>query len=258
MLRHYLGPGPGISTDQLSFMQVNESGESEPGGRTTTLISMEARVCAEPARLCLRLQTRTVLHTRVSDLALERSKCVWVCHHLIAEEGEMFQLIESSLNEYSTGSERQREPKCYRCRHCKFVFQLEISDTVSVCLAIVITKWLDLGSGLTPIDPKWRVLTAAVPDGDNGNEQASEAKKCKMDFEKDEGIMQQAITLRNASYLSDQRYKDTMSKRFCGEWTLQADQRVHLYHWSDILMLSLGLLGLISYAVISWQSLYKI
>lgn len=30
-----------------------------------------------------------------------------------------------------------------------FCFQLEISDTVSDGLAIVITKWLDLGSGLT-------------------------------------------------------------------------------------------------------------
>lgn len=253
MLRHYLGPGYGISTDELSFIQVSESGKSEPRGRITTLLSVEARVCGKPARLCLRLQTWAVLHTRLPDLALERSKCVWVCHHLVADEGEMFQLIESSLNENSTRSERPREPKCHRCRRCNFNFQLEVLDTVSDGLAIVITKWLDLGSGLTPMDPKWRILASAFQDGENRNEQVSEAEKCKTDFEKEEGMMQQAVTLRNASYLSDQRYKNTMSKWLFGEWTLQAGQRMHLCHWSDILLLSLGLLGLMLCAVI-WQS----
>ena len=38
--RHYLGPGYGISTDDLSFVQVNELGESELRGRRTTLFSV--------------------------------------------------------------------------------------------------------------------------------------------------------------------------------------------------------------------------
>ena len=167
----------------------------------------------------------------------------------------MLQLIESSLDEYHTISERLQEPKRHRCRRCNFVFQLEVLDTGSDGLAIVITKWLDLGSGLTPMDPKWRVLTAAVVDGDYGNDHASEAERCRLDFEKEEGLTQQAITLRNASYLSDQRYKDTMSKSFCGEWILQAGRRMHLYDWSDILFLSLVLMLC---AVIGWQSSYKI
>ena len=94
------------------------------------------------------------------------------------------------------------------------------------------------------MDPKWRVLTAAFTDGDNGNDHASEAERCRLGCEKEEGLTQQAITLRNASYLSDQRHKDTMSKWFRGEWILQAGRRGHLYDWSDILLLSLVLLGL--------------
>ena len=218
MLRHYLGPGYGISTDEFSYVQVNESSESEPRGRRTTLLSVEARVCAEPARLCLRLQNWAVLHTRVPGLALERTECVWVCQHFVAEEDEMFQLIESNLDEYRTKSKRPREPKRHRCRRCKFVFQLEVLDTGSDGLAIVITKWLDLGSGLTPMDPKWRVLTARFPDRENGNDHASEAERCRLGFEKEEGPTQQAITLRNASCLRGQRYKGTMQKCFCGEW----------------------------------------
>ena len=258
MLRHYLGPSYGISTKQLSFVQVSEFGESEPGGRRTNLSSVEARVCAQPARLCLRIQTWAVLHTRILDLALERSKCVWVCRHLVAEKGEMFRLIESSLEEYSARPEQLGEPNLYKCRHCKFVFQVEVFETVSDGLAIVITKWLDLGSGLTPTDPKWRILTAVFQGGDQENEKASEAEKCRMDFEKEEGMTQQAVTHRNASYLKDQRYKDKMSNRFCRVWILQADQRMHSCDWSDILLLSLGMLELMLYAVIAWMISCKI
>ena len=170
----------------------------------------------------------------------------------------MFQIIESSMDEYSRRPERPREPKCHRCGRCKFVFQVEVSDVVSDGLAIVITKWFDLGSGLTPMDRKWRILTHVLQDGDSGNEQASEAEECKLDFEKEKGMTQQAVTLRNASYLSKKRYKDTMSKQFCGEWTLQANQRAHWYHWTDILLLSLDLLGLMLYAMFGWPRVYKI
>ena len=71
-------------------------------------------------------------------------------------------------------------------------------------------------------------------------------------------MSQKAITLRNASYLSDHRYKDTMSKQFCEEWISQGGQRVQLCHWPDIPSLSLVLLGLMLCAVIGWQTSYKI
>ena len=235
MLRHYLGPAYGISTNELSFLQIDEFGGSERGGGITTLLSVDARVCARPARLCLRLQTWVVLHTRDQDLALEKSKCVWVCGHLVAHKDELLQLIGSSLDEYSTRAEEPQRPKTLECRSCKFVFQLEILDTVSDGLAVVITKWLDLGSGLTPMDPKWGRFAAAYKFGRQESGQAGEAEQCMIDFEKEEGMVLQALTARNASYLIDQQYKYTISKRYCGGWILQADQRMYWYHRIEIL-----------------------
>ena len=231
MLRHYLGPDYGISTNELSFMQVDDFGGSERGGKITALLSVDAQVCAQPARLCLRLQTWAVLHTRDQKLALEKSKCVCICRHLMTNNGEMFQLIRSSLDEYSIKVEKPQRPNFHKCRDCQFVFQLEVLDTVSDGLAVVITKWLDLGSGLTPMDPKWRFFAAAFQVGHQEGEQAGEAEKCMMDFEKEAGMVQKALTTRNASYLIDQRYKDTtISKPFCGVWILKADQRMHCCH----------------------------
>ena len=238
MRRHYLGPGYGISTDDLSFVQVSELGECELWEQRTTLFSVEARVCTEPARLGLHIQRWVVLHTNALELAVERAKCVEVCIHHSAEESETFQLIMSSLDEYLT--EGPREPKRRVCRKCKFIYQLEVLDTGSDGLAIVITKWLDLGSGLTPLDQRWRLFTE-FPHEDDGANHADDADRCRLEFEKGGGLKQHVITLRNASYLSKQQYRQTMNNISAGVWILQAGRRRVMYDW--IVILHLLLLG---------------
>ena len=258
MRRHYLGPDYGISTDDLSFVQVNELDENELRGRRTTLFSVEARVCTEPARLCLHIQRWAVLHTNVLKLAVERAKCVGVCIHHNAEESEMFQLIISSLDEYLTRPEEMREPKRRICRRCKLVYQLEVLDTGSDDLAILVTKWLDLGSGLTPLDQKWRSLTGLTQEGE-GTDYAGDAERCRLEFEKEERLKQHAITLRNGSHLSKQQYRKTMNKMSAGAWILQAGRRRNMYEWLPKLSLSLLLGGWTLYcAVIGWQDTHKL
>ena len=236
MRRHYLGPGYGISADALAFVQVEEP----PGGneskrrkeRRTILFSADARVLTEPARLGLRIQRWTVLHTRVLELAVERAKCVGVCHHHNAGEREMSQLITSSLKEHLAeesaedgGAPREPKPKRRICRSCKFVYQLEVLDTDSDGLAIVITQWLDLGAGLTPLDPKWK-FRARFTYEDDGIDHAGDSERCRLGFEnEDGGLNQHALTRRNASCLSLQQYRKTMDQRDDEEWILQAGRR---------------------------------
>ncbi len=236
MRRHYLGPGYGISTDELSFVHVNELHESELRGRTTALFSVDARVCTKTARLYLRVQRLVLLHTNALELAVERAKCVGVFFHHTAEESEMLQLIVSSLVEHLTRSEGPREPKRRICRRCKFVYQLEVLDTCSDGLAIVITKWLDLGSGLTPLDPKWRFHTDLRPSlrQDDGIDHARDSERCRLEFEKEGGLNQHALTLCNTLRLSKQQYRKTMNKKSAGEWVLQAGQRRNTYDWFAI------------------------
>lgn len=136
ILRHHLGPSYGISTKDLSFIQVNEFGGSEPAARRTKLVSVEARICAEPARLCLRLQSWAILYTRDPVLALQRAKCIYLCDHLEISQGEMCMLIKLSLDAYRTTSEKQQDPKLHFCRRCKFGFQVEVLDMASDGLAI--------------------------------------------------------------------------------------------------------------------------
>ena len=164
----------------------------------------------------------------------------------------------SSLDEYLTRSGGPRETKRRVCRRCKFVYQLEVLDTDSDGLAIVITKWLDLGSGLTPLDQKWRFLTELTQE-DDGTDYAGDAERCRLEFEKEGGLKQHAITLRNASYLSKQQYRKTMNKITAGVWILQAGRRRNMYDWLAISSLSLLLGGWTLYcAVIGWQDTQKL
>ena len=181
MQRCYLGLGYGISTDDLSFVQVNVFGESKLTGRRTTLFSVEARVCTEPTRLCLRLQRWTVLHTHVLELAVERAKCAWLCIHNNAERGEFSQLIPSSLDEYFIRSEGV--PKRRICRRCQYVYQLEVVDTGRYGPAIVTTKWVDLGPWLIPLThiPRWRFDNMT---GDRTH-LASDAERCRVEFNRE-------------------------------------------------------------------------
>ena len=167
------------------------------------------------------------MHTNVLELAVERAQCVGVCYHHNAEEGEFSQLIRSSLNEYLTRSEGAQDPKRRICPRCKFDYQLEVLDTDNDSLAIVITRWLDLGSGLTPLDQKWRFHALGL--GGNEIDHAGDAERCRLEFEKEEGLEHHAITLRNASYLSKRRYRKTMNDWYTGVWVLRGGRRRKWY-----------------------------
>ena len=121
-----------------------------------------------------------------------------------------------------------------------------------------ITEWLDLGSGLTPLHQKWRFL-AELTYEDGGTDQAGGAERCRLEFEKEGGLKQNAITLRNASYVSKQQYRKTMNKISAGVWRLQAGRRRHMYDWLAILSPSLLLGGWTLYcAVTGWQDTHQL
>ena len=118
-------------------------------GPLTTLLSVEARVCAEPSRLCLRIQHWVIFRTRRRDSVLRKLECVTICNHLRLHNGTAFPaLIESSFDAYSAGAGRAYSPEVCQCRPCDLDFQLEFPDLGGIGMALVVTKWLDLGRGL--------------------------------------------------------------------------------------------------------------
>ena len=71
MERHRLRAHYGLSTDSLSFVEIEEPTEGDARQRLTTLLSVDARVCANPERLCLRIQNCAVFCHKDLELVRE-------------------------------------------------------------------------------------------------------------------------------------------------------------------------------------------
>lgn len=250
MERHYFGARHGIAADSLSFAEVVESGENGVRGPLTTLLSVEARVCAEPSRLCLRIQHWVILHTRRRDSVLRKLECVTICNHLRSHNGTAFPaLIESSLDACSAGAGRASNPEICQCRPCDLDFQLEFQDLGGIGMALVVTKWLDLGRGLglrltfTEGGSRGSDLRGALLERVQGPITLCQAGELRSAFEREEGLSQGALYLQNRAHLTNQRYKETMGHWNVRTWVLQAGQPVHSYSPLPVLPLWASALG---------------
>ena len=148
MQRYHLGPGYGISLESFAYKEVQRDWPDLPkplNSSMTTLLSIEARICPRPLGFYLRVQSWTLFHTIKCDGLLH------ICDHLRPYPYD--QLLQSRLKRDNAGSQIENST----CHICNTDFQIEIMEVDNEGPAIVLTKWIDLGAGLTPMDPKWKV-----------------------------------------------------------------------------------------------------
>ena len=82
MERHRLGARYGISAESISFFEVEDSNKSDVRQRLITLLSVDARICAHPERLCLRIQNCAVCYHKDLKLVCKQPEGMWICDHL--------------------------------------------------------------------------------------------------------------------------------------------------------------------------------
>lgn len=233
MDRAYLGGNHGISTDSLSYTEVTEPYERENhSGRLTALSSVEARVCRIDAlHLCLRIQSWVVFGTTVRKSVLQTIRSLDICSHNFLEHhnDETFQfrdLVESRLYAYYTGSQKADDLKISRCKRCRLEYQLHFQAFEGDGLALVITRWLDLGPGGSQT-LEYRSgygNPVGLPDRTAG---PYEIGNIRSSFEKEDAMPLAALSLRNESYLTKKRYRKFMKRAHDGyTWYMQADYRL--------------------------------
>ena len=104
MKRHRHSPARGISTESLSFTEIQLSGDKDDVERVTTLLSAEARICREPMSCCLRIQQWALLSSTEHDTVLSRIVFVSICDHMRTRSSEISRLTESKLEPGRTDS----------------------------------------------------------------------------------------------------------------------------------------------------------
>jgi hypothetical protein len=255
MKRHHHGPGHGVSTESLSFTEVQVSGDEDEAERVTTLLSVEARISPEPISLCLRIQQWALISSTKRDIILSKTKFVMICDHMTTRSSEISRLIESKLEPRRTEFECRICPDVLKCRYCNTDFQVEIKDFGDEGLALVITKWLDLGSGLTPMDTRWRVHLARDKAAELGA--LGEAGDVRLRFESEPGLSQDSLSCQNASYLISKRFMSAMDRWNNRTWILQAGKRLPFSYYSDRTFLLAPVLVNLSLILTAWEMFFK-
>ncbi|KAF3483820.1 uncharacterized protein GIQ15_03144 [Arthroderma uncinatum] len=231
MKRHYYGPEHGISTESLFFTEVHDNISN------TTLLSAEARICEGP-RLCMRFQTWAVAYAPDAEAFVAEPKFLSVCEHINMKGDVLPQMVKLAFGKLKSGT--PVAPKTLTCESCYVDYQLEMKQVGSPDnFSLVITKWLDLGAGLTAMDKKWLRYTFRTTF--YGTQQPGIAMAL---FESAPGPSLDSITQTNNSYLVGDRYKVLMERwAWCyikqyGKWSTAMKRRtaVHYFLRSGIIL----------------------
>lgn len=177
------------------------------------------------------------------------TKFVMICGHVTTLSSEMSRLIESKLEGRGTDVDSRGHPDVLKCCYCNMDFKVEIKEVGDEGLALVFSKWLDLGSGLTPTNTKWGVHNDRDADAEIGK--SGEAGAVRLRFESQPGLSHDSLSCQNASYLIAEGFKDAMDRCGEGTWVLQAGKRLPFYH-SDRIFLALAFADLALVLAVWW------
>lgn len=149
MKRHRLGLDISAHLHRLS---ITETGYRQ---KHNYQFSMEARVIS--GELLVRAQ-HWMLIPAGHNIEMPRIDFAYLCPHLESpvKEDYLWKLLRCTMDHLN--SKEDSCPTCTglkQCRFCLTEFQIDVKDFGTQGTAIVITRWLDLGIGETPTDPKW-------------------------------------------------------------------------------------------------------
>ena len=157
MRRYYYGSRYGLSASALSFTEVNRYTAS------TALCSLEARVCRDllPV-LCLRIQNIMSVSGLAKRLLSDKDRQVplqiyQICAHIGHAE------LLPTIKDFVDAHHRRDTLSLLRttCDECNTEYQLELRVYGNRNIALMITRWINLGTGRSPDDPQWKVHSLA-------------------------------------------------------------------------------------------------
>lgn len=151
MNRRDLGPSHGFPLEAFQSTEVMESDLF----RNIVLLSVDAQIVSN--ELLMRSQQWVLLpHNRRDELVTKRFFRHF-CHHIwaLGKAGENpATLIKSRLDLL------EEQGRCYtstvQCLKCPMDFVMDVVDLGERGIAGCLTRWINLGAGLHPSDPKWR------------------------------------------------------------------------------------------------------
>ncbi|KAJ5854205.1 hypothetical protein N7534_006748 [Penicillium rubens] len=199
MKQYHYGPRYGISVSALSFTEVKIHVTS------TALRSLEAQICVE--------RRSPVLCLRIQDIMSGKD---------LRADGLLSDKKEESLHEfikfvriYGTIAYRERRTLSLlrgSCNKCNTEYQLEMREFGKSNIAFMMTRWINLGTGRHPGDPRWKVhsLGSQHTPLTLGSDYILSSPRSL--FEASQTAPLEELCTQNLGYLADRRYRSVMKQ----------------------------------------------
>jgi hypothetical protein len=207
---HYLGPSHGFP---LEAFQSTEVIESDLYGNIV-LLSVDAQIVSN--ELLMRSQQWVLLpHSRRDELITERL-FHHLCHHIwaLGKAGDNLPTLMKSRLDLL-----EEQGRCCtstaQCLKCPMDFVMDAVDLGERGIAGCLTRWVNLGAGLHPADPKWRShLGKSLPQ--EVTYEPHPLGSIRSSFENQTSIPFKDLTTRNIYNLLSRRERKLITRRADG------------------------------------------
>lgn len=171
---HY-GPDYGLSPDTAFHTEITWLSLPDLGGSHITplspvssderfsqgvlrhILSVEARVCPASPSLGLRIQSICLVPRYFALMLIPKRNFVSLspCIHLEADANSMIlHLFKSHIEAYCAN--QPLDASGGNCKICNTSYEFQVEAVGTQHATLTITRWVDLGPGLTPEDIRWR------------------------------------------------------------------------------------------------------
>jgi hypothetical protein len=208
MKRHCYGSDHGFPLEAFLHTEV----ELNDARGTTTLLSVEARIVSD--ELLMRSQQWILLPRDRSDEFFTKGLLHHLCEHIRTVQGTvkddmLSNLVRSKINQLE--DQRRCSTQTLQCPECHMDFLMDAMDFKERGLAMFVTRWINLGAGVAPMDAKWRShLRIPMPEG--VVHQSHPAGSIRASFENHGGQSLEEITAENILKLFSRRERKLVTR----------------------------------------------
>ncbi|CAI7649393.1 unnamed protein product [Penicillium bialowiezense] len=247
MRRFYHGPKYGIpvesflytevkaaklNTKGLSFLPpVKKKSEGEANQDfMLTLFSAEARICSTPPGLCLRTQDIAVVSRQnVTDIwPGSRYALMKICKHIHTEGLWLRELLAWQIKRHCSTTGTQVSTHEGSCGECNTSWKIDIRNLDATHASLTLTRWMDLGPGLSIEDVEWKYRLDFVME----NPEQRTLVDSRQRFERDsiqagspDALSEEAMYSRNVALLREKAYRTSMNYAGRGIYILHGEPK---------------------------------
>lgn len=182
----------------------------------TILLSGDARICSNPPGLYLQTQELAVVRQHNLPLLFPcpKNESMHSCMHLgrISNlKAVVRELIDRHRSDMTT---RPRDQG--RCDKCNTSWQIEIRKMGQNDVCLVITRWYDLGPGLSPDDDRWRCHNNYEFEinlaGDEKTDSRQRFENDSIQANCSDALSEEEMYHRNVRFIQGQAYRTLMTR----------------------------------------------